>query len=60
MSAGLLFAQLMHGGGQGAVLLLVVGQGDAEAEEGGCPFADEDTLAVGAGEVGVAAGSVSQ
>src|SRR3954465_11521799 len=52
----LLFPQFVDAGGEGSVLLFVVREGDAEAEEGGRPFADVDAPAVGAGEVCVRAG----
>ena len=44
------------GGGDGAVVLLVVGESKAEAEEGGRPFADEDAPPVSAGEAGAGFG----
>jgi hypothetical protein len=51
------FADGVDGALEGAVLLLELAEGEAEAEEGGCPFADEDAPPVGAGEVAWGPGS---
>lgn len=52
----LCLADVADASGEGAVLLLVVGEGKSEAEEGGGPFADEDAPPVGAGNTGAGFG----